>query len=137
MSIYSNKTVVSVRVAGCNALAGLRRTSVSSVYANGINWREIGVIPHGSLVVESKIEDKVTLYSVTLKFRTCEDFTPSPATAYLVGLKGGRSELIGSSNRPYPLVTFVDTHPEKGSDSQAREITVTWTSPAPIFSFSE
>ena len=137
MSNYSNKTVVSVRQAGCDALAGLRRTSVSSVFASGIDWHEIGVIPHGSLVIETKIEDKVTLYTATLKFRTCEDYIPSPASAYLVGLKGGGSILIGTGERPYPVGTYVDSHPEKGFDSQSREITVSWTSACPIPAFQE
>lgn len=129
MSILLTKPVRSVSVASCASLSPMIRKSKTSVSLPAdIAWERINVVPHGSLTVASKVDDKITVYQVTLTFRTCQDFEPGTKQAYLVELTDGQKRLVGSDQRPWPVGTFQDVHPSKPTDNQTREVTVTWTS---------
>jgi len=129
MSILLTKPVRSVSVASCASLSPIIRKSKTCVsLPAGIAWERINVVPHGSLTVASKVDDKITVYQVTLTFRTCQDFEPGTKQAYLVELTDGQKRLVGSDQRPWPVGTFQDVHPSKPTDNQTREVTVTWTS---------
>jgi hypothetical protein len=41
----------------------------------------------------------------------------------------GRQSLIGLDEQPWPVVTIVDTYPDKAADRSGKTITVTWTTP--------
>lgn len=129
MSILLTKPVRSVSVASCASLTPMIRKNKTSVsIPNGIAWESISIIPHGSLTIASKVENKITVYQVTLTFRTCQDFEPESKLAYKVELTNGQTRLIGADERPWPVGTFQDAHPSKPTDNQTREVTVTWTS---------
>lgn len=124
------KIVLKVERTPCSSLAGLRRTAIASVkIPDGVEWEELAVRQHPSLAISEKVDDKVPLWTATLKFLTCQDITDRKHYAYRVTLAGGRQRLIGTDARPYPVLTVAEQMPEKPSDNSWNEATVTWTTP--------
>lgn len=124
------KIVLKVERTLCSNLLGLQRTAIASVkIPDGIEWEEIAVRQHPSLAISEKVDDKVPLYTATLKFLTCQDINDRRYYAYRVTLVGGRQRLIGSAGRPYPVLTVAEQMPEKPSDNSWNEATITWTTP--------
>ena len=48
--------------------------------------------------------------------------------AYLCETVDGERYLIGNNERPYPVVTQQENHPESYSDSQLTEYVISWNS---------
>lgn len=114
----------------CHGLSGVTRTGSGTVSVpEGVVWEEINTRKHPSLQISDKIDDKARLYTATLKFYTCDDMKDRERYAYRVTLIDGNCLLIGNYERPYPITTAVDSMPEKPTDNQWLEVTVTWTSP--------
>lgn len=124
------KIVAKVERTLCSNLSGLKRTAIATVkLPDGIYWEEIVVRHHPSLAISEKVDDKVPLYTATLKFLTCQNINDRDNYAYRVTLVGGKKRLIGSFASPFPVLTMQETMPEKPSDNQWNEATVTWTTP--------
>lgn len=127
----TTKIVVSVERTPCSSLNGIMKTSLSSVkIPDAVQWEKIAVRPHASLAVAEKIDDKVHLYTATLKFFTCQDFNERDRYAYRLKLTNGKFILLGTNRRPYPIMTVQENLPDKPSDNQWKEITVAYTSDA-------
>lgn len=113
----------------CSNLTGLFRTGVVSVkIPDGVAWEEIPARAHPSLAIAEKVDDKVSIHTATLKFFTCQDITDRKYFAYRVTVVDGSQRLIGSTGRPYPVLTVAEQMPEKPSDNSWNEVTVTWSS---------
>lgn len=124
------KIVLKVERTLCSNLTGMQRTAIAKVkIPDGVQWEEIAVRQHPSLAISEKTDDKVPLYTATLKFLTCQDIDDRKYYAYRVTLVGGRQRLIGSVGRPFPVLTVNEQMPEKPSDNSWNEVTVTWTTP--------
>lgn len=125
------KIVLKVERTLCSNLEGKLRTSgLSSVkISEDVEWEEIVIKPHPSLAISEKVDDKVPIYTATLKFLTCQDFSDRKYYAYRLTLLGGNRRLIGSAGRPYPELTVAEQMPDKPSDNSWNEVTVTWSVP--------
>lgn len=117
----------------CSNLSALQGLDIAKVKVpDYIGWEEIAVRQHPSLAISEKMEDKVPLYTATLKFLTCQDIKDRRYYAYRMTLVGDKKILMGSFDRPYPVMTVEESMPEKDTDNQWNEVTVTWTSPYQI-----
>ena len=111
-------------------LNGMTRMSKSEVsLPSGIEWEELDIKPHAQLVVSDKQEGKNTVWNAKLAFKTCLDTVDREKYAYLCVLTNGQCRLIGTDERPFPVVTVQESMPENVTDNQLNEVTVNWQSP--------
>lgn len=111
-------------------LKGMIRVSKTEVrLPQGIQWEELTVKPHAQLSVSDKQEDKATIWTARLAFKACEPFPDRGHYAYRCRLFDGRCRLIGTDERPFPVVSVGESMPEKVTENQLPEVTITWQSP--------
>ncbi len=121
--------ILSIERTECHNLNGIEHLSPSVVLIpDSVEWQKIAVRPHPSMTIAEKVEDKARTYTTTLKFHTVEDLSGLQRMAYRIKLANGKQLLLGGFTRPYPVTTVQKNMPEKTSDSQLNEVTVTLTS---------
>lgn len=111
------------------SLVGMSRVSKTGVkLPYGINWQPLAIKPHAQLSISDKVEDKNTVWTVKLVFKTCEEFGDRGRWAYRCKLVDGSYRLIGTDERPYPFASVLENMPENVTDNQLNEVTVNWQS---------
>lgn len=124
------KIITAVDRIPVTSLQGMTRISKTSVrLPSGICWEPLAIKPHAQLTISDKVEDKNTIWTAKLLFKTCEEFVNLDMYAYRCRLSNGQYRLIGSDERPYPVASLTDSMPENITDNQLNEITVSWSSP--------
>lgn len=122
------KIVVSVERTKCKNLSGVKFISPTKVKVpSDVNWQAIAVRAHASLTIADKIDDKVRMFTATLKFSTADDMDDRDKFAYRVKLTDGTYRLIGEYERPFPVTLVQENMPEKETDNQMNDVTVTYT----------
>ena len=112
------KIVVSVERTKCKNLSGVKFISPTKVKVPfDVSWQTIA----------DKKDDKVRMFTSTLKFSTADDMTNRDRFAYRVKLTDGTYRLIGTYERPYPITLAQENMPEKETDNQMTDVTVTYT----------
>lgn len=112
------------------SLVEMTRLSKTEVrLPHNITWQPLAVKPHAQLSITDKQEDKNTVWTAKLTFKTCEEFDDREKYAYRCRLTDGKYRLIGTDERPYPMVSVVESMPENVKDNQLNEVTVDWQSP--------
>lgn len=117
----------------CKSVKGFVRVSETAarVSSDGTPWVLLeGVKYPAALTVSDKIEDKSRLFTAKLSFSTCEEWlSGNEKTAFLCVTADGDRYLVGTDERPYPVVTQQQNHPEEGKSTQLTQVTVQWTVP--------
>ena len=114
-------------------IVGLRQASATSVHVSTATaWENIPIKVPARLTISDKIEDGVRLHAAQLIFRTCEEPHDRKRMVYRCKTADGRYYLIGNNERPYPVTTVNDNHPDNMTDSQLYEVTVNYTSAGKI-----
>ena len=132
------KIVTAVERTPARNLVGIVRVDMTSVILPAaIEWQPIDIKPHAQLVITDKQEDKNTVWSAKLTFKTSETIADRGYYAYRCRLKNGQYRLIGTVERPYPVLSVSESMPEKVTDNQLNEVTVSWSSPRFIPSVRE
>lgn len=111
-----------------NIVSVARIDAKSLIIDSGEKYHEIPIKIPAKLIISDKIEDKVRMYTAQLSFRTCEEMEHIERQAYLCKTVNGKYYVIGSAERPYPITTVTDNHPDNLADSQLYEVTVNYTS---------
>lgn len=122
------KNVVAVDVCQASVLDGMSRSKINVVSIPSVNWNPVPINVPAKLSIINKVEAKNTIFTSTLVFRTCEDFSYRGHLCFRVRLANGQQLLIGTSDRPYCVVSVNDTIPDNLTDSQLQEVTITLTS---------
>ena len=124
------RIITAVERTPVESLGGMVRASKTSVrLPNGISWQSIQIKPHAQLVITDKQEDKNTVWTAKLTFKTCETMAGRGHFAYRCRLKNGQYRLVGTDERPYPVLSVSETMPENVTDNQLNEATISWSSP--------
>ena len=111
------------------SLVGMSRAMKTGVkLPSGISWQSLKIKPHAQLSISDKVEDKNTVWTAKLVFKTCEEFGDRGRWAYRCRLLDGRYRLVGSDERPYPVASVLENMPENVTDNQLNEVTVNWQS---------
>ena len=132
------KIVTAVERIPVQYLGGMFRKNLTSVSVPvATEWQAIQIKPHAQLVITDKQEDKNTVWTAKLTFKTCETMAGRGHFAYRCRLKNGQYRLIGTDERPYPVLSVSETMPENVTDNQLNEVTVSWSSPRFIPSLLE
>lgn len=123
------KIITAVDRVPVTSLVGLSRVSKTGVkLPYGINWQPLAIKPHAQLSISDKVEDKNTVWTVKLVFKTCEEFGDRGRWAYRCKLVDGSYRLIGTDERPYPVASVLESMPENVNENQLNEVTVNWQS---------
>lgn len=126
--MVSLKMVLGVERTECSNLRGLKRMDGEHVrIPEEVTWEKIRVRPYASLSISTKYEDKLQIFTATLKFFTCQNLINGKLYAYRLKLIDGSFKLIGSDERPYPVMTIQENMPDKPTENQWNEVQVTWT----------
>ena len=132
------KLVTSVERTHVSRLSGMVRVSKTEVrLPAGIVWTPLEIKPHAVLSVSDKQEEKVTVWTAKLTFKTCETLPDREHYAYRVGISNGQYRLIGTDERPFPVASVVESMPENVTDNQLDEVIITWQSPRFVPSIRE
>ncbi|MCD8296819.1 MAG: hypothetical protein LUC88_04530 [Prevotella sp.] len=105
-----------------------RKGMVSVDIIAGADWSEIEIKVPASLTITDKIEDNVPIFTATLTFETCEELEDRERYAWRLTLIDGTQMLIGTDERPYPVMTVSESHPDSVTDDQLNKVTVTYSS---------
>ena len=127
------RNIVAVDRLRAGGIIGLRQASATSVHVSTATpWENIPIKVPARLTISDKIEDGVRLHAAQLIFRTCEEPHEIERMVYRCKTADGRYYLIGNNERPYPVTTVNDNHPDNMTDSQLYEVTVNYTSAGKI-----
>lgn len=127
------RNIVAVDRLRAGGIIGLRQASATSVHVSTATpWENIPIKIPARLTISDKIEDGVRLHAAQLVFRTCEEPHDIERMVYRCKTADGRYYLIGNNERPYPVTTVNDNHPDNMTDSQLYEVTVNYTSAGKI-----
>ena len=123
------KIIIKVERIPLANLTGITRLSKKEVrLPQNITWQPLAVKPHAQLSITDKQEDKNTIWTAKLTFKTCEEFDDRERYAYRCKLTNGKYRLIGTDERPYPVTSVNESIPENVKDNQLNEVTVDWQS---------
>ena len=129
----SLKLINSLDYTSCLNLNGMMRSGLTSVrLPDGIVWKNICIKTPAQLIVSEKYEDNVKIYTATLKVLTLDNFPTDGKYVFRIHLTDGNYLIMGSNDRPYPMVTKHKDFPYSIKDSQLDEVTIVYTSPLPI-----
>lgn len=125
------KLISAIERTPVTSLQGMKHVSRYEVrLPEGISWEPVEIKPHAVLSVSDKVEDRCTVWTARLTFKTCQDLDGRGRWAYRCRLLGGgRYRLVGCADRPYPTATVQENMPENVTDNQLNEVTVSWQSP--------
>ena len=125
----SFKILTAVERTPVTNLVGMTRITKTEVrLPDGIEREPLDIKPHAMLSISDKVEDKNVIWIAKLAFKTCEDCGSRERWAYRCRLSDGRYRLIGSHERPYPVVSVQENMPEKVTDNQLNKVVVNWQS---------
>jgi hypothetical protein len=124
-----NKKVISVSRINIELLASMVRIDNNRVSIdNSPEWEKLKIEIPGDLVLSSKIENKQTIYTAKLTFQYCGDSYSTGKFAYKVSLANGKKIIIGSGERPYPVVETSEDLSSGNSNSQLLSIVINYSS---------
>ena len=125
----SPKNVIGIDRLQSGSIVGLRKVSSTSVAISSSNsWKNIPIKVPARLTISDKVDDGVRLHTAQLVFRTCDEPQEIERMVYRCKTADGKYFLIGNNDRPYPVTTVNDNHPDNMTDSQLYEVTVNYTS---------
>lgn len=131
----STRNVIAIDRVPVSSLLGYKRIGINSAKCDvATPWQPLLIKVPARLTISDKIEGGVRIYTAQAVFKLlCDD---DPATwarqAFRCRTADGQSILIGTVERPYPIVNTNNPRPDNMTDSQLIEVTVNYTSDKPI-----
>lgn len=126
----SIKIVKAVAYAFNTQLKGMYAASTRSVRLPAeVEWHDVNIKPHPSMVSSTKNEDNNRVVTTTLKLITPDDLLiRRRRLVFRVTLTDGRQYLLGSDERPYPMIEVTEYSPDAIKDNQLNEVVITYKS---------
>lgn len=126
--------VISIGIADIKSLE-----SAIIVYGNTVHFKtrplyeEIPVQDLVGVKIEDNYENNQKIYTTTATFLSHgSEPMDGRQACFLLRSVSGQSFLIGTHERPYPIIKETDNFPEKPADSSLKRVTVTWKAPCPM-----
>jgi hypothetical protein len=128
------KNIIKVETIKISNLSILFKLSDNTVLLKDIdNFFDLSAKKPASVEISDAIEGKNRIYTTKLVFQTCTDFNPkNNFLAFLLTSASGFRYLIGTTERPYPVITSVDPYPSAMTDSSLKTVTVTYKNTIPM-----
>lgn len=125
----NTRNIIAVYCVPASLVTGLRKVDKSSVQVPvSIPFQRIAIRIPARLTISDKKEDGVRLYTAQLVFRTCDNIESRERMVYECETADGKFYLIGTNERPYPVTTVNEPHPDNMADNMLNEVTVSYTS---------
>lgn len=126
----SIKIVKAIAYAFKSQLSGMVYLSPRSVrIPSSVQWHDINVKPHPSMVSATKKDDNNRVVTTTLKLYTSDDLNfGSRHLVFKVTLTDDRQFLIGSDQRPFTSIEINENCPESVKDNQLNEVIISYKS---------
>ena len=124
--------IKSVRIADASSinLAFIRKGTCQ--LSATFNWENLCTVGLSALEFSDKIENKVRMYTTKLTCHLREECqVGNRKLIFLATTVQGKEFLVGTSGRPYPMVTQKNRMPDTPSGVSDTEMTVTFTSTHP------
>lgn len=124
--------IISISSVPSQLITGFRRTSeTDAVISKDVTFTPVEYIKRpAQLVISDKIENGNRIYTAKLTFQTCVEWmADTDRLAFLCRSIDGKYYLIGTDERPYPIVTQQQVHPKDYSESQLTEVSVSYSAP--------
>ena len=110
-------------------LRGMTRVSKTEVrLPSDISWQPLEIKPHAQLSISDKVEDKNTVWTAKLVLKTCQELEDRSHWAFRCRLSDGQYLLLGTDERPYPVISVQESLHENVTENQLDEVTVNWQS---------
>lgn len=129
-----SKINVIIRIERCKVseMAGLRRSSARSVVLqSACPWTPVCIKVPAELTVSEKVEAGQRIWTARLNFLTPEEFERE-RMVYKATAADGKEYIIGTNERPYPVTSMTEPHPDKVTDNQLFEVSVSYSSACQI-----
>ncbi|MCH4099152.1 MAG: hypothetical protein LKF06_00765 [Prevotella sp.] len=118
-----------IYVVSCSQVSGFERISeLEGILSKDIPWKELKDIKKpASLAINDRVDNGTRNVTTKLTFYILQDWMPDARRlSFLCDTVDGDRYLIGTGQRPYPVITQQQVHPEKGTDNQLTEVVVEW-----------
>lgn len=95
---------------------------------SSLTFQKLETIGLSSLEFTDKIENKNRIVSQKLTSSICKRFeVGNHKFCFLVTAVSGKQYIIGTKDRPYPLITFTDSRPDNAASKCAVTMLVTYS----------
>ena len=123
-----------IEIADACTLGGIQIVGESSCrIKTQPSFSEICIRELVGVTIEDSYENNQKVYTTTATFNT---YDKQPMTvrqaAFRLTSVDGKSYMIGTDSRPYPIIKEKNPFPEKHTDSTLKTVTVTWKSLMPM-----
>ena len=100
---------------------------------SSVEFAEINTVGLVDVKMDDSIENKEKVYTSVVSFQT-PNKTPAGVSrlAFRLTTIDGNRFLLGTSERPYPIIKESNPFPGKVGDSTLKSVTITWKSPCPL-----
>lgn len=120
--------IIKISVIPCQNITRFARLSRTTAACTFQNSRAIVFKAPALLTVADKEEDGCRVYQTKLVFKTCEDWVLGLRhCAFLCETVSGIRYLVGTGDRPFPVIFQVQTHPDSFADNQLTEVSVSYS----------
>lgn len=118
-----------IRIVPCSQVSGFTRISeLEGFLSKDIPWKELEDIKKpAAMTMNDKVKNGIRNVTTKLSFYIRQDWMPGARRlSFLCDTVDGDRYLIGTGQRPYPVITQQQVHPDKGTDNQLTEVIVEW-----------
>lgn len=105
----------------------VKRWGRTVVLLTSCQWQPVCIKIPAKLQITEKKDAGQRIFTAQLNFRTPEEF-PRERMVYRATAVNGKQYLVGTSERPYPITTITEVHPDNITDNQLFEVGVTYSS---------
>lgn len=97
------------------------------------DWKVLPIKELADVKVEDSLENGQRFYTTTVSFYSPDrDVTKSQRSAFRLTSVKGKRYLIGSNDRPYPIIKEVANFPEDPKNTSMKRVVITWKSIFPL-----
>lgn len=123
--------IIKISYVSCQLISGfLRLSETEAKISDDIPFCELlNFKKPAALTISDKVEDGNRVYQSKLVFLYCDHWLKNAMRlAFLCETADGVRYLIGTDERPFPIITQQENHPNNYSDNQLTEVTVSYSS---------
>lgn len=127
--------ILKIESAPSGFLSAMSVVDGESCIIPAVHFTEIEIHDVVGVKISDEYENNQKIYTTTATFRTARK-TPVAMRRQVFRLTSmdGKRFLLGTSDRPYPVVKEENPFPEKPVDGMLKTVTITWKSVLPLLS---
>lgn len=125
-------SVVSVERTPCKNV-NVVYAGFNAIFQSSPEWESLEIEIPASMSIDQEYKNCELLQRITLRFRTCSEVrTQNRRYAYRVRTADGRTYIIGSSSRPYPITRVTETSSDNVASQESPSVEVTLSDVKPL-----